>query len=103
MKIIQKNPNPSGAYPSVQEGASKVYEGCALWPDALDATEFYAYNGFVALTIEQMGGVDTVTAYEPNAAAWEAWKASLPEPGTETETTVWDELDAAYQEGVDSV
>lgn len=30
----------------------------------------------------------------------------LPEPeqpAEETETTVWDELDAAYQEGVDSV
>lgn len=26
---------------------------------------------------------------------------SVPEP--ETETSVWDELDAAYQEGVDSV
>ena len=24
--------------------------------------------------------IDTVTAYEPNVEAWEAWKASLPEP-----------------------
>lgn len=103
MKIIRKNPNPSGAYPAIQEGATTVYEGHAVWPETLDTADFYNYNGFVTLTIEQANGVDAVTAYEPNVEAWETWKASLPEPEPEQETTVWDELDAAYQEGVDSV
>lgn len=30
-------------------------------------------------------------------------RAKIPEPEQPSETSVWDELDAAYQEGVDSV
>ena len=38
-----------------------------------------------------------------NGYTWEPVPESEPEPEKREETTVWDELDAAYQEGVDSV
>ena len=62
------------------EVSAPIPETHAMWPDTLDTADFYAYNGFVTLTIETIDGVDTVTAYEPHVEAWEAWKASLPEP-----------------------
>lgn len=106
MKIIRQAPNPSGAYPSPQSWSSPIIpEGMALWPDTLDTADFYEYNGFVTLTIEQVDGVDTVTACTPNIEAWEAWKASLPEPGDseQPEPTMWDQMAAAIQEGVNEV
>lgn len=79
--IIQKQTNPSGAYPAPQSWDSATPPGgYAIVQDAVDLSTFYEYNGFVVLTIETIDGVDTVTAYEPNVEAWEAWKASLPEP-----------------------
>lgn len=91
MIYIDKNPNPSGAYPNAK---------CQPFADCIPLTDeqakvFFAYNGFV---IVQDGEV------VPNVEAWEAWKANLPDPEPEPEpeepTSVWDELDAAYQEGV---
>ena len=82
MNIIGKIANESGSYASMQswEVSAPIPKTHAVWSDALDTADFYAYNGFVVLTIETIDGVDTVTAYEPNVEAWEAWKASLPEP-----------------------
>lgn len=108
MKIIRQTANPSGAYPSPQDwSGQKIPEGMALWPDDLDTADFYAHNGFVALTVEQVEtvigqqevevpgeedgapGVElqdvtavlpTVTAYAPNTEAWEAWTAEHPAP-----------------------
>lgn len=108
MKIIRQTPNPSGAYPSPQDWHSpEIPAGMALWPDELDTADFYAYNGFVVLAVEQVEtvigqqeaevpgeedgapGVElqdvtavlpTVTAYAPNAEAWEAWTAEHPAP-----------------------
>lgn len=37
--------------------------------------------------------IDTMTAYAPNVEAWEAWKASLPEP-KEPEPTWQDQIEA---------
>ena len=86
MKIIVKELYESGAYPSIQEGdVVAIPDGFALWPDTLDTADFYAYNGFVTLTIEQVDGVDTVTAYAPNVEAWEAWKATLSEKSNKIE------------------
>ena len=62
-----------------------IPEGWAVVPDELDTTDFYNYHCFVFLTVETINGVDTVTAYEPNLEAWEAWKASLPDPEPEPE------------------
>lgn len=106
MKLIQKIPNESGAFPPIQEGNfSAVPAGMAIWPDDLDTADFYEHNGFVTLTIEQVDGVDTVTACTSNIEAWEEWKASLPEPGDpeQPEPTMWDQMAAAIQEGVNEV
>lgn len=86
--IIQKQPNPSGAFPAPQTWNSNVPPSGYVLID-LDMTEFYNYNGFVVLTIEG----DTVTAYEPNVPAWEAWKAEQPEP-TEPEPTTEERVTA---------
>ena len=122
MKIIPAAPNPSGAYPPIQDGNfAAVPEGMAVWPDSLDTADFYAHNGFVTLTVEQVDGVPTVISYAPDMEAWEDWLASLPpepepEPTTEerldtleaekadrTEVeAVWESMAAAYQEGVQS-
>ena len=94
MIYIDKEPNPSGAYPNPK---SQPFPGCIALNDE-QAAVFFAYNGFVVVEGE------TVT---PNTQAWEGWKAeeaAKPDPELEeTETSVWDDLDAAYQEGVDSV
>ena len=98
MIYIDKNPNPSGAYPNPK---CQPFPGCIPLSDE-QAEVFFAYNGFVTL-----GDDGSVT---PNTEAWENWKASLPfpeEPEPEVpevdEPSVWDELDAAYQEGVNCV
>jgi len=84
MKIIKKEANPSGGYPGIQEGNwNSVPEGMAVWPETLETATFYDYNGFVKLDIQPVEGVDTVNGYVPDTGAWEAWKASLPEPGQE--------------------
>lgn len=71
-------------------------EGFLELPDELLET-FLAYNGFVELTVEG----ETVTAITPDIEAYEAWLAA--QPTDRTSKTVWDELDEAYQEGVDSI
>ena len=120
MLIIQKNPNPSGAYPALQTWNMETPpNGYAVIADTVDMADFYAYNGFVTLIIEaiehtreeevctieetcyedEVHGVDetyiidTVTAYTPNVEAWEAWKASLPEP-TEPNPSKLDQIEA---------
>lgn len=80
--IIQKQPNPSGAYPAPQTWNSNVPPSGYAVID-LDMTEFFNYNGFVTFTIEG----DTVTAYTPNVDAWEKWKAENPDTPQEDEPT----------------
>ena len=83
MNIIQRNPNPSGAYPAIQTWVtSNIPADYAVIPDNLDMSDFYAYNGFVTLTIED----NTVTSYTTNVEAWEAWKAEQPAPKEEAPT-----------------
>lgn len=84
MEIIRKEPNPSGAYPAPQNWDNTAPpEGYAVIAATVDMADFYAYNGFVTLTIED----DTLTAYTPNVEAWEEWKAGLPEPKEPEPTT----------------
>lgn len=71
MRYIRATPNPSGAYPAPQ---SNPFPGSIALTDEQAAT-LIQYNGFVSIT--QEGATVTVT---PNTEAWEAWKASLPEP-----------------------
>lgn len=91
MLIIAKEPAANGTYPPIQ-----------TWPgitppethyqikDGLDLGTFTQYNGFVVLTVIR----DVVTDMQPNSAAWEAWKASLPpQPDPEpTDTEVLNTL-----------
>lgn len=75
MNIIQKQPNPSGAYPPVQSwSGANPPDGYAELPNTLDTTDLYAHNGFVELTLAN-GKFDKIA---PNLDAWAAWKASLP-------------------------
>lgn len=116
MKYVRSTPNPSGAYPGPQ---SRPFAGCLALTDG-QAAVLVQYNGFVTITQEPdeeiEGSSVTVT---PDLEAWEAWKASLPpepepeptldERVDELETTkadktevaaVWDQMAAAYSEGV---
>lgn len=75
MLIITKTPASNGAYPALQDWSGLVApEGYYKWPDTLETADFYAYNGFVTLTVVR----GMVQSYEPNVEAWEAWKASQP-------------------------
>ena len=96
MIYIDKIPNPSGAYPNPK---NQPFSGSITLTDE-QAEMFFAYNGFIIVT-----ETDDGVSVEPNAEAWEAWKAEHPESEEDppaVETTVYDELDAAYQEGVNS-
>lgn len=95
LKIIQVTSNKTGAYPPSQDWYSQsLPQGYALWPDDLDDADFYAHNGFVTLTVEQVDGVDTVTGYAPDLEAWEAWKAGQPDPALESARQVREQRDA---------
>ena len=93
MLYIIKEPFEDGGYPPPQ---SLQVDGLLNFPEEL-LDEFNRYNGFVTLTVEG----DTVTAISPNVEAWEEWKASQPEePPKPENSSVYDELAAAYKEGV---
>ncbi|MBR4929346.1 MAG: hypothetical protein IKZ00_00935 [Bacteroidaceae bacterium] len=97
MTIILKTPLENGGYSSPQSwSAANIPTSHAVIPGSVDMTDFYEYNGFVVLTIEQVEGVDTVTGYTPNVEAWEAWKAEQPEP--EPEPPTMEERIAALEE-----
>lgn len=96
MIYIDSAPNPSGAYPNAK---NQPFPGCIELNDE-QASVFFEYNGFVTVTTEPV-------TVKPNVEAWEAWKASLPEPEepepeVDPVTQVYNELAAAYMEGVNS-
>lgn len=80
MIYIDSKPNESGAYPNPK---NQPFPGSIALNDE-QAAVFFEYNGFVAV----QDGVVT-----PNVEAWEAWKASLPEP-VEPEPTTEEILNA---------
>ena len=73
MKIIQKQLNPSGAYPPIQEWSGATPPD-GYYEITADTSEFY--NGFIVPTAEN--GV--VTSYTCNTDAWNAWKTTQPQP-----------------------
>ena len=100
MYYLPATPNASGAYPGPRSNPE---------PDAWQLTDEQAqmvvdYGGFVVVYRGDDGAV-TVT---PDETAWEAWKAeqAAKEPSepevSESDTSVWEQLDAAYREGVAS-
>ena len=94
MKIIKSTPNPSGAYPPIltwngdapPPGWLKLAETC-------NTTPALACGGFLRLAVSG----DTVTAMEGDSAAWEAWKASCPDPA-EPEPTAAERIAALETE-----
>lgn len=69
-------------------------EGWAVIPEGMDCENF----PFGELTAEEIDGVMTVTSWTPGEMP-----EPEPTPEPETEDDVWEQLDAAYQEGVNSV
>ena len=76
MNIIQINANENGGRPPMQSWNGAPPAGYALVPDALDASVFYNFMGFVTLELDG----NTVTAMTGNQEALDAYKAGLPEP-----------------------
>ena len=93
MKIIEIAPLENGAHRNQDGGVSFVPDGWAVVPADLVTENF----PFGEVTVEDVNGVMTVTEWSP-------LPMPEPEPVPEptTENSVWDELDAAYQEGVNS-
>ena len=101
MYYLPATPNASGAYPGPRSNPE---------PDAWKLTDEQAqmvvdYGGFVVLS----RGDDGVVTVTPDHAAWESWQAeqaakepSTPPTESESDTSVWEQLDAAYREGVAS-
>ena len=69
-------------------------DGWAILPNDMELPNF----PFGEVTAEEIDGIMTVTS-------WTAGEMPEPEPEPEPEVEpdVWDELDAAYKEGVDSI
>ena len=93
MKAIEIAVLENGAHRN-QTFHGTLPDGWAVVPDALDCVNF----PFGDVEAEEIDGVMTVTK----------WTAGVmpepePEPEPEEEPSVWDELDAAYSEGVNSI
>ena len=73
MKIIRKDPSALGCYPNLHNWPDdkSVPAGYYIWPENLSTAIFYAWNGFVTLTVVR--GI--VTGCAPNESAYEAWAA----------------------------
>ena len=77
MYILNKTKSEAGQYPAIQHhDGLTAPEGFYWWPDYLEQQTFLQYEGFVILDIQR----NTVASYQPNEAAYEAWKASQPAP-----------------------
>lgn len=103
MYIIPQSPSASGAFPPLQHwGGLTPPAGFDVWPEELDTADFYAYNGFVILTVVR----GTVSSYQPNTEAWESWQASRPpepEPGPAGDTPTYADMASAIKKGANSV
>lgn len=77
-----------------------VPDGWAVIPDDMETENF----PFGDLTAEKIDGVMTVTSWTPGIVP-EPTPIPEPEPGTDEgdDVVTWDELAAAYNEGVNSI
>lgn len=97
MRIVEIVALSNGAHRNQNGSFKTIPEGWAVIPGALETENF----PFGELNAEEIDGVMTVTSWTPGI---------IPEPEPEPEPekpagndNIWDALDAAYQEGVDSV
>ena len=98
MKIIEIKALDNGAHNNQEiMGADPstfpVPEGWAILPDDMETSNF----PFGDITVDD-STPPVVTSWTPGVIP-----EPEPEPEPEEEKTVWDELDEAYREGVDSV
>jgi len=86
MKLIRMTPNPSGAYSNIQDGMTTIPEGCALVPESLDLSGFYACKGFIIPVFEEIEatkkapGYSVMSSYEGDQTALRAWEQEHPAP-----------------------
>ena len=73
MNIIQKQPNPSGAYPPIQSWSGTVPPETHY--QVADGVEL-SCGGFGAMMVE----ASLVTAFNPDVEAWERWQTEHPAP-----------------------
>ena len=73
MNIIQKQANPSGAYPPIQSWNGETPP--ATHYEVAEGVEL-SCGGFGTLTIVD----NIVMAFTPNETAWNAWNAANPQP-----------------------
>lgn len=94
MRIIEIAPLYNGAHRNENADLPNVPCGWAVVPSDMETPNF----PFGEVEVAEIDGVMTVTKWTPG-------EMPDPEPIPEPEEpmSVWDELDAAYQEGVDSV
>lgn len=93
MNMIEIVALPNGAHRN-QTMHGSLPDGWAVIPNDMVCENF----PFGEVTAEEVNGVMTVTSWTPGV---------MPEPEPEpeeptTEPSVWDELDAAYREGVNA-
>lgn len=98
MRIVEINALPNGAHNNqtingVDPEKFPVPEGWAVIPDGMETPNF------------PFGEVTVDDSNPPVVTSWTPGEVPEPEEPVEPETEpdVWDELDAAYQEGVNSV
>ena len=96
MKIVEITALSNGAHRNQNGGVSTVPEGWAVIRGN-EELENFPFGNF---EVEYIDGVPYMIE-----DSWTPLPMPEPEPipEPEPETSVWDELDAAYQEGVDSV
>lgn len=94
MQIIKIAADDNGSHDN-QTFHGVLPEGWAVIPESMGELENFPFGEVFA---EEIDGVMTVTSWTPG-------KMPEPEPAPEPETEddVWEQLDAAYQEGVNSV
>ena len=93
MKIIEIAHLENGAHRNQSGGLSVVPEGWAVVPYDMECENF----PFGEVEVAEVNGVMTVTKWTPGVMPE---PEPIPEP--EQEPNVWDELAAAYMEGVNS-
>lgn len=98
MRLIEIKVLPTGAHNShrIITGNISVPDGWAVIPGDMECENF----PFGEVEVAEIDGVMTVTKWTPGVMPEHDPE---PEPEPVEETSVWDELDAAYQEGVDAV
>lgn len=100
MRLIEILALDNGAHRNYTiEGEAPIPEGWAVIPEEMESPETFPFVDVVAKDVDGVMIVTSMTA----GVMPEPEPEPEPEPQPDPEPSVWDELDAAYREGVDSV